>query len=178
MKDEQTPKKPQLSTTDVAAGRAAASASRDVVADIDARAKTGDVTFDDFLKVGRTFRAMGGKVPGGELTALQIEETLEKFEKHEKIVKAMTKEERANPQLVLDDLENIQEKCPRIQRLSRDSSVPERDVALFCAEFEAMRISTRRIAEGEDPDKVNEEIGSANRAQRRAAKKAQKKRRR
>lgn len=40
-----------------------------------------------------------------------------------------------------------------------------------------MRVSTKRIAAGEDPNDVNNEIGSSNRAQRRAVKKAQKKRR-
>ena len=58
-----------------------------------------------------------------------------------------------------------------------DDAVKAEPVALFCAEFEAMRQSTQRIAAGEDPDEVNADIGSSNRAQRRAAKKAQKKRR-
>lgn len=164
--------------TSVAAGREAARALD--IASVDERAKTGDVSFDDFLKVGRTFKQYGGKVPGmpGALTPKQIDETLAKFAKHEKIVLAMTDEERSDPQLVLDDLENTEQKCPRIQRLARVSAVPERDVALFCAEFEAMRISTKRIASGEDPDKVNNDIGNSNRSARRAAKKAGKKRRR
>lgn len=172
------PAAPAPSKSSVAAGREAARALD--IASVDERAKTGDVSFDDFLKVGRTFKQYRGKVPGmpGTLTQQQIDETLEKFAKHEKIVLAMTDEERNDPQLVLDDLENVEQKCPRIQRLARVSAVPERDVALFCAEFEAMRVSTKRIASGEDPDKVNNDIGNSNRAARRAAKKKAAKRRR
>ncbi|KAJ8599729.1 hypothetical protein CTAYLR_003392 [Chrysophaeum taylorii] len=176
----QTAAPSSFASSDVAAGREAAQKKATDIGAIDSRARSGDVSFEDFLKVGRTFREMGGRVPNmpGQLTPKQIEETMAKFAKHEKIVLAMTDEERGNPQLVLDDLDNTDDKCPRVQRLSRVSGVPERDVAIFCAEFEAMRQSTRRIAAGEDPDEVNADIGASNRAQRRAAKKSQKKKRR
>lgn len=49
-----------------------------------------EVTFEDFLQVGRTFKRLNGRVPGGQLTAEQIAETLAKFAKHEKIVMAMS----------------------------------------------------------------------------------------
>ena len=48
-------------------------------------------------------------------------------------------------------------------------------MALFLMQFEAMRESTRRIAEGEDPDDVNESLSAppgANRMVRRNAAKA------
>merc|ERR1719217_2056256 len=124
-----------------------------VISDIDKRAQSGDVSFEDFLKVGRTFKQMGGKVPGmpGTLTDDQVQETLKKFEIHEKIVNAMTDKERADPQIMLDDVENTDENCPLIQRAAKDSG------------FEAMRQSTQRIAAGEDPDAVNADIGSSNR---------------
>jgi hypothetical protein len=165
--------------TDVAAGREAARAAGASITDIDSRAQAGDVTFEDFLKVGRTFRQMKGNMPGmpGQLTQKQIDDTLEKFDLHEKIVEAMSPDEKGDPQLVLDDLKNTENQLPRIQRIAKASGCAEKDVALFCAEFEAMRQSTQRIAAGEDPDEVNADIGSSNRAQRRAAKKAQKKRR-
>ena len=67
---------------------------------------------------------------------------------------------------------------PRMQRLAKASGEPEQEVALFLMQFEAMRESTRRIAEGEDPDAVNESLSAppgSNRAVRRnAAKKKQK----
>ena len=61
------------------------------------------------------------------------------FAKHEKIVQCMTPEELADPKLMSEDLSNAEEKCPRVQRLSVESGIPEKDVALFVAEFEAMR---------------------------------------
>ena len=164
-------------STDVAAGREAAKKESGVISDIDKRAQSGDVSFEDFLKVGRTFKQMGGKVPGmpGTLTDDQVQETLKKFEIHEKIVNAMTDKERADPQIMLDDVENTDENCPLIQRVAKDSGCAEKDVALFLADFEAMRQSTQRIAAGEDPDAVNADIGSSNRAERRALKKQKKK---
>ena len=113
----------------------------------------------------------------GTLTQKQIDDTLQKFDQHERIVNAMSDEERATPQILLDDMKDTDNKLPRIQRVAKASGVSERDVCLFMAEFEAMRQSTQRIAAGEDPDAVNADIGSSNRAQRRAAKKASKKRR-
>ena len=88
----------------------------------------------------------------------------------------MTDEERSNPQMLVDDLKNTAEKCPRTQRLARAAGEPERAVAMLFAEFEAMRQSTQRIASGEDADAVNNDIGKSNRSSRRSAEKAQKKR--
>lgn len=176
-KETPQPEEGMISTTDVEAGRAAARSKKDVVAAIDARAQSGAVTFDDFLEMGRMFKATGGRMKGmpGKLTASQIEDTLAKFAIHEKIVKAMLDEERADPQLLMDDLKGIAEsKAPRVQRLSKAAKVEEKDVAMFAAEFEAMRQSTQRIAAGEDPDAINAEIGASNRNARRAMKKAQK----
>jgi signal recognition particle GTPase len=164
-------------STDVAAGREAAKKEAGVISDIDNRAVSGKVTFDDFLKVGRTFKQMGGKVPGmpGTLTDEQVQDTLKKFELHEKIVAAMTDKERSDPQILMDDVANTDENCPLIQRVAKDSGCAEKDVALFMADFEAMRQSTQRIADGEDPDAVNADIGSSNRAQRRMLKQQKKK---
>ena len=77
----------------------------------------------------------------------------------------------------IDSINNGETKGPRVQRLALESGVPEKDVLLFVAEFEAMRESTSRIAAGEDPDKVNASLGDGkgNRSQRRAIAKAQKK---
>jgi len=88
--------------------------------------------------MSRTFAELKGKVPGmpSELSAQQIAETKAKFAKHEKIVQAMTPEELADPNLMSMDLKDIENKCPRVQRLSRESGVSEKDVALFIAEFE------------------------------------------
>jgi len=57
----------------------------------------------------------------------------------------MSPEELANPALMSEDLSNAEAKCPRVQRLSLESGVSEKDVALFVAEFEAMRQVTTNL---------------------------------
>jgi len=154
----------------------------DVVADIDERAKTGDITFDDFMTMSKAFVTLDGREGGlsgavlpGKLSDAELAETRQKILKHEKIVEVMLDEERTNPQLLVDDLvEGSAKPGPRTQRLAVASDLPETEVALFVMQFEAMRESTKRIAAGEDPDQVNESMMAgpgANRAARRAAKK-------
>lgn len=147
------------------------------ISDIDKRAASGDLTYQDFIGLSRTFTELGGNVPGmpSQLSAAEVQQTKEKFVKHEKIVQAMTPDELSDPTLMSLDLADAENKCPRVQRLSLESGCSEKDVALFVAEFEAMRQSTMRIAAGEDPDAVNASMGegSGNRAARRATKKAQ-----
>lgn len=151
----------------------------DAIRKIDQRAVDGSVTYDDFLVMGQTFRELKGKTQGlpEQLSSKQIKETEAKFARHEKIVGAMLEEERKNPDLMKEDLNDTDNNCPRVQRLSKDSGVSERDVALFIAEFEAMRQSTQRIAAGEDPEAVNLSLeqGSGNRAERRKLKRIQEK---
>ena len=131
--------------------------------------------------MSRTFMELNGEVPGmPKLSASEVEATKRKFQKHEKIVQAMISEELNDPSLISGDIDDINtgaSKGPRVQRLAVESGVPEKDVLLFVAEFEAMRESTARIANGEDPDKVNLSLGEGkgNRSQRRAIAKAQKK---
>lgn len=153
-----------------------------VAADLDARAQTGDITFDDFMTMSQAFASLDGRSGGisstvlpGQLTDAELAETRQKILKHEKIVEVMLPEERAEPQLLVDDLvEGSAKPGPRTQRLAKAADLPETEVALFVMQFEAMRESTKRIAAGEDPDKVNESMMAgpgANRAARRAAKK-------
>ena len=149
-----------------------------LVADIDARAQTGELSFKDFLTMSEAFASMGGKqVPGmPTMTATQLLETKEKFQKHEKIVEVMLPDELDEPELLMADLKSGgSTPGPRIQRLAIASNLPEGEVGLFLMQFEAMRESTRRIADGEDPDEVTASMGAApgaNRQARRNAKKA------
>lgn len=162
---------------EVAAGAEVIEAG-DAISAIDQRAMDGTITYEDFLMMGKTFAELDGNVKlPGSLDAKQVAETKAKFAKHEKIVSCMTKEELEDTSLMREDLNDIENKLPRVQRLSQESGVSEKDVALFVAEFEAMRQSTMRIAAGEDPDAVNADLeaGSGNRAARRNIKKAQRK---
>jgi hypothetical protein len=148
-----------------------------LVADIDARAQTGELTFTDFLTMSEAFAGLGDQqLPGmPTLTPAQMAETREKFEKHAKICEVMLDDERAAPSMLIDDLKAGGAKPgPRIQRLAVASGQPETEVGLFLMQFEAMRESTRRIAAGEDPDEVNTSMAAppgANRQARRNAKK-------
>jgi len=154
-----------------------------LVADVDARAQTGELTFKDFLTMSQAFAKLDGKMPGlpGDLSAKQIAETREKFAQHEKIVEVMMEDELNDPQLLMEDLKaGGARPGPRIQRLAEGSGLAETDVGLFLMQFEAMRESTRRIADGEDPDEVTESMAAAppganRQARRAAAKKAAKK---
>merc|ERR1719149_134223 len=153
-----------------------------VATDLDERAKTGDITFDDFMTMASAFAQLGdssvqGVMPS-QLTPAELAETREKFAKHEAIVEVMLPEERASPDLLVDAVkEGGATPGPRLQRLAQASGQPETEVALFVMQFEAMRESTRRIAAGEDPDEVNESMmnPNANRQARRNAAKAAKK---
>jgi len=152
--------------------------AEELVADIDTRAQSGDLTFKDFMAMSEAFMKMDGSMPGvaGKLSAAQISETREKIEKHQKIVDVMVEDELNDPQLLIEDLKAGGSKPgPRLQRLAVASGEPETEVALFVMQFEAMRESTRRIAAGEDPDKVTESMSAppgSNRAARRAAKRS------
>jgi len=152
-------------------------ALEDAVSDIDSRASQGDITFRDFLTMSKTISGMGedmSALPPG-LSAKQILELREKISRHEKIVEVMMEDEKDDPELLLEDLKaGGSTPGPRMQRLATASGESEQEVGLFLMQFEAMRESTRRIAEGEDPDDVNESLSAppgANRQARRLASK-------
>lgn len=152
-------------------------ALEDAVSDIDSRAAEGDITFRDFLTMSKTISGMGedmSALPPG-LSATQILELRAKVTKHEKIVEVMMEDEKDDPELLMEDLKaGGSTPGPRMQRLATASGETEQEVGLFLMQFEAMRESTRRIADGEDPDEVNESLSAppgANRQARRVAEK-------
>lgn len=168
-KEEDAADKPEGSPVD--------SAVNAEVADIDARAQTGELSFKDFLTMSEAFAGLGDQqLPGvPTLTPAQMAETREKFERHAKICEVMLDDEKEDPALLIEDLKaGAATPGPRIQRLASASGQDATEVALFLMQFEAMRESTRRIAAGEDPDEVNASLAAppgSNRAARRAAKK-------
>merc|ERR1719392_141687 len=127
---ESTVRPNRASVDEELAAQAAVARTEAAVADVDARAQTGDVTFDDFLTMARTFSKMdaGGKMDGlpADLTFEQLKETREKFARHEKIVEVMLEDERDDPELLIEDLQAGGSKPgPRIQRLAQASGQPE-----------------------------------------------------
>lgn len=156
-----------------------------VAASLDARAQSGDINFNDFLTLSSAFAGLGDQYSDnpllGKLTAAQVREAETKFKKHETIVNAMDEDEREDISLLLEDMEQAGRSAgPRTSRIAKKAGMPDKEVVMFVAEFEAMRQSTARIAAGEDPDEVNDSMGAPlganpNRAARRAAKLAAKK---
>ena len=150
-----------------------------VASDLDRRAQSGELNFNDFLTIGSAFAGLGDtKVAGvlpGKLTPAELADARQKLVMHQRIVEVMLDEEREQPELLLDEVKSGNATPgPRLQRLATASMLPETEVAMFVMQFEAMRESTRRIADGEDPDEVNESMMAgpgSNRAARRAAKK-------
>merc|ERR1719324_936162 len=74
-----------VETTAASAPSAAMDAAAREVADIDARAQTGELSFNDFLTLSEAFSGLGEdkQLPGmPTLSAKQMLETREKFEKH------------------------------------------------------------------------------------------------
>mmetsp|Transcript_1917 Transcript_1917/g.3117 ORF Transcript_1917/g.3117 Transcript_1917/m.3117 type:complete len:308 (+) Transcript_1917:42-965(+) len=158
--------------------RTAKAKDMDDASDLNARAQTGNINFNDFITMAEAYSGLGGQdIPGmPTMTNKEKEGLADKFSRHRSIVDVMLDEEMQDPQILLEEVK--QGTGPRIQRLSKASAVPETEVAMFLFQFEAMRESTARIAAGEDPDAVTESIGdgpAVNRKQKRAAKKRDKK---
>ena len=107
-----------------------------VASDLDMRAQSGDLNFDDFLTMASAYSQLGddsvkGVLPG-QLTPSELAETRLKFAKHEKIVEVMLDEERANPDLLVEAVkEGGSTPGPRLQRLAVASGEPETEIALF-----------------------------------------------
>jgi hypothetical protein len=111
------------------------------VADIDSRAQSGELNFDDFLTMAKAYAAMGdGGLPGvlpGQLSAEQLKETRDKFGRHTSMVEVMLPDEKADPSLLIEDLKKGGSRPgPRIQRIAAASNQPETEVALFLMQFE------------------------------------------
>ena len=85
------------------------------ISDLDARAQSGDINFEDFLTMSRAFAQLDADSAGVEgalparLAPSELAETREKFIKHEKIVEVMLDEERL--QVCLAPLWHSAEMC-------------------------------------------------------------------
>jgi hypothetical protein len=129
---------PAESPTD---GKSRPSRVEGAVADIDARARSGQLTFDDFLTMAKAYASMGDMpMPGvlpGQLSAEQLKETREKFGRHSSMVEVMLPAEKADPSILIEDLkQGGSTPGPRIQRIAAASNQPETEVALFLMQFE------------------------------------------
>ena len=107
-----------------------------VASDLDRRAQSGELNFNDFLTIGSAFAGLGDtKVAGvlpGKLTPAELADARQKLVMHQRIVEVMLDEEREQPELLLDEVKSGNATPgPRLQRLAKAADVKETDVALF-----------------------------------------------
>ena len=163
--------------------------SKEQAEEMEARMKTGGMSFDDFLmqtkvmqKAG-SMQAMMQKMPfggGGQISDQQLQDGERKMKRFGSYIEVMAAEERNNPQLLLDELKGTKSgvEPERMQRIADASGAELSQVANFVSEFSSLRSAAQKFANGANPEDIKremmeerEETGTVNRAQRRAAKK-------
>lgn len=145
--------------------RAQQSMKIDDVVSITQRMQTGAFTFDDYIAQLNQVKSIGGlgamlkMMPGG--AGAVSEEMLFQAEKKiklgEKIVTAMTPEERANPDLLAPmtfTKANMKPVSERKALLSERSGVPNDQLDSFLASFNEMRSMMRKTLKNQDLDKM------------------------
>jgi len=156
---------------------------------MEGRMKSGSMSFDDFLmqvkvmqKAG-SMQAMMQKMPfggGGQISNEQLQEGERKLKRYGSYVEVMAAEERADPQLLLDELTGKKTgvKPVRMQRIAEAAGAELNEVANFVSEFYSLRSAAAKFANGANPEDIKREMMEErqqqvplNRAQRRAQKK-------
>jgi signal recognition particle subunit SRP54 len=161
--------------------KAAAEMSMEEANRLKEKAKNAKFDFDDFLQQSKAVANMGslGKVakmmPGmSGISTEQLIAAEKRLKKNEAtMIKAMSAEERGNPDLLIRDKKSRE----RIQRIAKDSGFSVVDVKGFMSEFQKMR--TMMSCMTKMGDAINPEIESSdgemmmprNRAAHRASKK-------
>ena len=159
------------------------------------RLKTGDMSFEDFLKQVKMMQKAGsiaammkqGPFAGGGASDATLAEGQKKMERYGSYVELMSEEERANPSLLIDEAKAVRSGSmapDRLQKLADAAGCGIEDVGAFVTEFASLRVAASRFARGDDPNTIRkameEEQQAAgnrappNRAMRRAAKKKKK----
>jgi signal recognition particle subunit SRP54 len=107
--------------------------------------------FNDFIKQMRLLKNMGSlggllkMIPGmGKMTDSQLKEGEDKLKQAEAMIQSMTKEERANPELLAST-------PSRRRRIAKGCGYPERDVNNLIAEFTRMRSMMQQMTMGNFP---------------------------
>ncbi len=85
----------------------------------------------------------GGNIPG-------LEEAKKKFKVYDAIYKSMTKQERANPDIINDS---------RIRRIARGSGTKEEDVRAFLRDFRRARKMVKKLRSGRNLRKLAKQLG-------------------
>jgi len=161
------------------------------------RFKQGEMSFDDFLKQVQVMQKAGsmqamamkaGSMFGGGNSGPskeQLDEGERKLKRYAKYVSAMDAEERAEPLLLINEVDAIKTggKPVRVERIAEATGDSVEEVGRFVFEFKTLRGAAVKFAAGESPDSIRQDMmaeqqqvnGPKNRAQRRMAKKKNKK---
>jgi signal recognition particle subunit SRP54 len=147
------------------------------------KVRSATFDFNDFLQQSQVVGSMGslGKVAKmmpqmGGISTEKLIEAEKRLKRSEAIIKCMTPEERATPDLFTRD----RSAGKRIQRLAEESDLTIGDVKAFLSEFQKMRGMMSRMMKasdimagmsGEDEDEM---AVPGNRAMRRSSKKKKK----
>ena len=149
------------------------------------KVRSATFDFNDFLQQSQVVGSMGslGKVAKmmpqmGGISTEKLIDAEKRLKRSEKIIKCMTAEERATPDLFTRD----RTAGKRIQRLAEESGLSQGDVKAFLSEFQKMRGMMSRMMKasdqmaglGGDDDDEAEMAMPGNRATRRASKKKKK----
>jgi len=152
----------------------------------------GEMSFSDFLtqvdimqKAGSVqqmisrspFGGGGGSGPNAE----QLAEGEKKLKRYKKYVEAMTLEERNDPALIIEEVEDMRagsgRRPDRVMRIAEATDASADDIGRFVFEFKTLRGAAVKFARGESPETIRKEmveeqakVVPKNRAQRRAAK--------
>jgi signal recognition particle subunit SRP54 len=117
------------------------------------KVRSATFDFNDFLQQSQVVGSMGslGKVakmmPGiGGISTEKLIDAEKRLKRSEAIIKCMTAEERATPDLFTRD----RSAGKRIQRLAEESGLSQGDVKAFLSEFQKMRGMMSRMMKASD----------------------------
>lgn len=163
--------------------------SKEQAEEMEARMKSGGMSFDDFLmqvkvmqKAG-SMQAMMQKMPfggGGQISDEQLKDGERKLKRFGSYIEVMASEERNDPELLIEEMKGAKGdvKPERMQRIADAAGAELSQVVNFVSEFASLRGAAAKFANGANPEDIKREMmeereatGTVNRAQRRAAKK-------
>ncbi|KAL1511754.1 hypothetical protein AB1Y20_005042 [Prymnesium parvum] len=131
---------------------------------MEARLKTGEMSFDDFLKQVKVMQKAGnvqamlknGPFGSGPEAAAQLKEGERKLSRYASYVEVMESEDRNNPSLLIEEAKLVRGGAPpnRLKKLAEAAGTSIDEVGQFVTEFALLRKAAVAFANGEDPNKV------------------------
>jgi signal recognition particle subunit SRP54 len=139
----------------------------DQAANMGRKMQKGDFDFNDFMAQANSVRKLGGMggmmkmIPGmaGKITEEQLFEAEKRMKVQEKIVNAMSEEERANPDLIVQfggKKELVQLALTRRSAVAEKSGLSLKEIDQFVMEFQNMRKMMKQNMKGMDMDAMEQ----------------------